>query len=118
MSQNPVMIAGGVMGGVSTVTKAITSASQIFDSANVGSGSVTSGVYNSFKPYLKITNQVRINLNEEYNNLYGKPLKQVYKIGDLSGFTIVDDEHLENFGSCLKQENDEIKTLLKSGVIL
>jgi len=118
ISHNPVMTAGGVMGGVGTITKAITSASQIFDNANVGSGSVTSGIYNSFKPYLKITDQVRINVDEEYNKLYGKPLKQVYKIGDLSGMTIVDDEHLENFGSCLKQENDEIKTLLKGGVIL
>lgn len=118
ISQNPMMVAGGVVGGVSTITKAISSASQIYNTASVGSGSVTSGIYNSLKPYLKVTSQKRIPLNEEYNKLYGKPLKEIHTIGDLSGFTTIDDEHLENFGSCLKQENDEIKSILKGGVIL
>ena len=120
LSHNPVMTATGVMGGVSTITKAVTSSSQIFDNANVGSGSVTSGIYNSLVPYLKITSQERVNLISEdnYRKIYGKPLKQIYKLEDLSGFTIVEDEHLENFGSALKQENDEIKIILKTGVIL
>lgn len=120
VSGNPVMAAGGVIGGVSTITKAISSASQIFDTASVGTSSSTSGRYNSMKCFIKITKQNRIDVisDEEYCKLYGKPLKQIYKLSDLTGFTIIEEEHLEQFGTALKTEHDEIKTLLHSGIIL
>ena len=78
-SSNPMLIASGVMGGVSSITKAVTSASQIFETANVGSSSVTSGVFNSLKPFIKRTMQLPIALHNEaeYRHLFGKPLKEI-----------------------------------------
>lgn len=53
-----------------------------------------------------------------YASVKGLPLNQVRRLGDLSGFTIVSNFHLENFNNTLKQELDKISTLLKTGVII
>ena len=114
------MVAGGVMGGVSTVTKAVTSASQIIDTANVASASVTSGVFNSLQPFIKRTVQIPISLSDEaeYNHLFGKPLKNIRTLSTLHGFTKVDDIMIENIPNITKNEEDALIALLKEGVVL
>lgn len=120
VTSNPVMVAGGVMGGVSTVTKAVTSASQIIDTANVGSASVSSGVFNSLKPFIKRTVQVPIALGNEaeYRHLFGKPLKEIHKLNELSGFTKVDEILIDGIKNITKSEEDTLVALLKEGIIL
>ena len=54
----------------------------------------------------------------EIGKYYGKPLNEYRLLKDLSGYTIVGNEHLENFGSSTKQETEEIKSILNGGVIL
>ena len=49
--------------------------------------------------------------------LIGRPLFQIRRLGDLSGFVQVQDVHVEGF-PCFAEEQQEIETLLKSGVIL
>ena len=120
VTQNPVMVAGGVMGGVSTVTKAVTSASQIFETANVSSASVTSGVFNSLVPYIKRTIQAPITLTDEaeYNHLFGKPLKKIIKLSDLHGFTKVDNIMLDHIPNITRTEEETLIALLKEGIVL
>lgn len=120
VTKNPVMVAGGVMGGVSTVTKAITSASQIFETANVSSASVTSGVFNSLVPFIKRTIQSPITLSDEatYNHLYGKPLKRIMTLNQLTGFTKVSEIIIDGIKNISKAEEDELISLLQSGIIL
>lgn len=119
-SANPMLVAGGVMGGVSSVTKAVTSASQIYETANVGSSSVTSGILNSLKPFIRTTKQEPISLSDEakYNHLYGRPLKNIRTLSDLRGFTKVDDIMIENIPNITKNEEDALIALLKEGVVL
>lgn len=116
-TSNPLVVTGGVLSGVGTISGAITKGSQLYDlgATDIKSNSDAIAMYT--KVYVRKTKYIKVN-DDGYNKLFGKPLNEVKRLGDLSGMTIVDDEHLENFGSCLKQENDEIKTLLKGGVIL
>lgn len=66
-------------------------------------------------PYLTIT---RLNMSNpsEYNKFYGYPSNITSKIGNLSGYTIIDKVHLEGI-SATQQEINEIEQLLKEGVI-
>lgn len=116
-SGNPLIIGGGVLSGVSTISGAITKGSQLYDLGATDIKSNSNAIAMYTKVYVRKTTYIKVN-DEGYNKLFGKPLNEVKRIGDLSGFTIVDDEHLENFRSATKQETDEIKTLLKEGVIL
>lgn len=117
VTKNPLLIAGGSLSGVGTISGAVTKGSQLYDLGATDIKSNSNAIVMYTKVYVRQTKFIKVN-DDGYNKLFGKPLNEVKRLGDLSGFTIVDDEHLENFGSCLKQENDEIKTLLKEGVIL
>ena len=67
---------------------------------------------------VKITPKlVNINL-ATYNHLYGKPLMENRILGNLSGYTEIEEIHLTGFNTALKEEVDEIESLLKEGVIL
>ena len=53
-----------------------------------------------------------------YGNTIGYPCGKYLKLADLTGLTIVDEVHLEEFGIATETEKSEVETLLKSGVIL
>ena len=53
-----------------------------------------------------------------YSYLYGRPLNEYRRIGELSGYTVVEDIHLSGFGNALVSERDEIVKLLTTGVRL
>lgn len=56
--------------------------------------------------------------SEEYKPFRGKPLMQTRVLNTLTGYTEVEDIHIENISIATKQELEEIENLLKSGVIL
>ena len=66
---------------------------------------------------LRITSYKPKDYNNDYFKLYGKPLNKVVKLNTLSGFTTIDEIHLENI-KCNESEKNEIYSLLKNGVIL
>lgn len=53
-----------------------------------------------------------------YNSIVGKPLYASRKLNSLSGFTIVDEIHLEGFYNATSDEITAIEDTLKGGVIL
>lgn len=57
---------------------------------------------------------------DNYLHTYGKPLNETYLLSDLvnSGFTQVEDVHMDGFASATSVEVDEIARKLKGGVIL
>lgn len=57
---------------------------------------------------------------DNYLHTYGKPLNETYVLSDLinSGFTQVEDVHMDGFASATSVEVDEIASKLKGGVIL
>lgn len=54
----------------------------------------------------------------DYARTKGKPLMESRVFGDLTGFTVVESVHLENFGNATSDELSEIESILLSGIIL
>lgn len=83
----------------------------------------TSGSFGSMyaptSPYLIIKKPKLVPINEGlYAHTYGLPLYESRTLSTLSGFTIVDQIHLEGFTTALDEEVNEIERLLKTGVHL
>lgn len=81
-----------------------------------GSMSGTGGMLAVQTPYLILT-RPRQAMPERQNEFMGYPSFITSKLGSLSGYTVVEEIHLENI-SGTEQELSEIENLLKTGVIL
>lgn len=117
-TSNPVAVMGGLISGGSTIVRYIQNQNTNYKLGSGNIGTSNGGVYSPQDVKIRITRLKPKDYNEDYFKLRGKPLNKIMQLKDLSGFTIVGDEHLENFGSATKGENDEIKSLLHTGVIL
>ncbi len=113
VTENPLPV---MMSGVGLAKNSISALQERVSKGCTGSGK--SSLVTPSNIYIVRTCTIPSCDQSSYASVKGLPLNQYRKLGDLSGMTIVDDEHLENFGSATKQETDEIKTLLKGGVIL
>lgn len=64
----------------------------------------------------------RPNVDEptSYTSLFGKPLMETRRIGELTGYTEIADVHIEGdyFGTITEDERNELDRMLKEGVIL
>ena len=81
-----------------------------------GSMSGTGGMLAVQTPYLILT-RPRQAMPASQNKFMGYPSFITSKLGSLSGYTVVEEIHLENI-SGTEQELSEIENLLKTGVIL
>lgn len=75
-----------------------------------------SGVMGGFTPYICIQFPVA-STPAHYNNIKGKPADEYVSLGSVSGFTVVDNCHLEGITTATDEEIKEIENMLKSGVI-
>lgn len=65
-----------------------------------------------------VTRPNAVAITENYNHIKGKPLGESRTLATLSGFTIVEDIHLEDFDEATSEEVNEIQMQLKTGVYL
>ena len=88
----------------------------------VTKGGVSSGTNNimtPYHPYLIITRPTYgSNGPDDYVTYKGRPLFKNCRLGDLTGFTVCNDFHLENFGTATDSEINSIASLLKEGIII
>lgn len=99
-----------VQGGFNALQETITKGTSGRGKASLVSPSSVYVIYTRAKP---TTNQM------DYKPFKGLPLYQkVDRLDFLTGFTTLDDFHLDNFNTATSSEIDKIETLLKSGVIL
>lgn len=106
--------AAAVAGGLTnTVNGVMNSKPTIQHSGNMAGGS---GQLGQQRPYF-ILERPRQSLPEGYQQIEGYPANITRQLGTLSGFTQVDNLHLENINAT-DSELAEIESLLKSGVIL
>lgn len=87
---------------------------------NVSRASGISGLNGNMsirRPYLIIT-RPKQNIPETFAHEYGFKSHISARLGDLTGFTKVEDIHLENMGDITQDELEELESILKSGVIL
>lgn len=105
--------AGGQIGGVVSNLENISALRPQMQSSN---GYNASNSYLSHrKPYLLIERGVS-QFSERYPAEMGLPLNVAMPLSQVSGFTICDDPIISF--DCLEEEAEELKKLLKSGVIL
>lgn len=81
-----------------------------------GAVSGSAGMLGVQTPYI-IIERPRQSLAENYNRYVGYPCNMTLKLSDVSGYTIIENIHLDNI-SATSIEKVEIENLLKSGVIL
>lgn len=116
-TSNPLMVAGGTVAMGSTIGKAVTTSAQLLPMGKVEISSGQNGLYLPQNFHFRIEKTIPVN-DDGYDVLYGKPLYEYKRLGDMHGLTVVSDEHLEQFGAATKNEHDMIKGLLKEGIIL
>ena len=111
---NPMPLVSSSINAVSGTFKAL--------QERVTKGGVSSGSNNlmtPYHPYLIITRPTYgSNGPEDYVTYKGRPLFKNCRLGNLKGFTVCNDFHLENFGSATESEISSIDALLKEGIII
>lgn len=111
--------AGALLGGLTSVAS-----NKLQLSRSEGSSGPITLMYRNedvdlLQPFALIGRKNKIE-PDNYLHTYGKPLNETYVLSDLinSGFTQVEDVHMDGFASATSIEVDEIASKLKGGVIL
>lgn len=115
---------GGVMGGaplLSSTSMAVHGAESIgnLDGNSVSrSGGISgnAGIMGDYQPFIIVTRPIN-DKPSTYNNNIGQTYNKSAQLGTLSGFTVVEEAHIEGL-SATETEKNEIERLLKEGVIL
>ena len=107
----------GFVTGAKTIGDAISTANQMYQSANVSCNSGSEGLTNWQDVHIKITKNQVVGYDNEYFKFKGRPLNETRLISSLSGFTQIEDIHLENF-TATTLEKSLLIDYFKKGVIL
>ena len=112
-------VLGGAMGLAGTGLNYFNNYNKQIEQASGHVADSYAGVYMPTQCRLRTTKLKPKNLNDDkYKALYGKPLNAVRRIGNLKGFTIASDFHLENIASATTNEINLIDSILKNGFII
>ena len=116
---NPFGVANSGLSAVSAVTGYVNQTSMMFQKAQSTHNGPAGALYAPLEVRLRITRaQARNGLNlADFAHQFGRPLRQVRRLGDLSGFTQIAKIHLDNL-EALDREKQEIESSLIEGVIL
>lgn len=110
-------MATGLVGGINTIVNGVKKYQELNNRASSsvnGSFSSSMNVYDISYAYLRITERQMI-LPSELNGVYNFPSYYIGTLNNLSGYCEIDDIQLKS--NCTESEYNEIKTLLKGGVI-
>lgn len=123
-TENPVAVAGGILGAGKTVASFVNSNNMIFERAQTAFGT-SEGVLHALvgTPILRYTYHKKITINETaYAHIQGYPMREYIAplmILDSGFYCEVGEIHFEPRDSNIFQDEiDEIVSLLKAGVIL
>lgn len=115
---------GGVMGGaplLASTSMAVRGAESIgnMDGNSVSrSGGISgnAGIMGDYQPFIVVTRPIN-DKPTTYDNNIGQTYNKSAQLGTLSGFTVVEEAHIEGMNAT-DAEKQEIERLLKEGVIL
>ena len=106
---NPLLALGGIASAGMSYAK-----NDISRSGSLGSNAGAMGIK---KPYILVRRPVAYNA-ERYNEYIGIPSNKTVVLSTLTGYTRVQETHVENIAGATDREKDMILTQLKQGVIL
>lgn len=113
---NAFLVAGGAQALTSTAIDISSKLNMMHEKAQTSNNTGLEGLYGSQNVKLKFTRYVTKEPSN-YAKIYGRPLNNRAFLSDLHGYTVVSDIHLDNMDAT-KEELDELKSLLKTGVVL
>ena len=102
---------------MNTIGHGVIKNNMLYTKASSYVSSTAEGLYSSQQVRIRKTT-IKEKYIKDYNKYYGKPLNEVRRLGDLKGFTIVSDFHLENFSTATISELNSISSILKNGFII
>jgi len=121
----PGAIAGfalGSIGAVTTSIKANTQVNSLVESGSTATNGGYDGLYTPQKARLKITYQEPLIDKDTYLNqyakIYGLPLHKIKTLSEMTGYTVCDNFHLDNFDLATTEEKNKIDNLLRNGIII
>lgn len=114
----------GVMSGSALLGSTAAAVSGARTLGNLESNSVSrsgkisgnAGILGDYQPFIVITRPIN-DKPSTYNSNIGQTYNKSVQLGTLSGFTVVDEAHIDGM-SATETEKKEIERLLKEGVIL
>lgn len=116
IAENPVALAGGVMGLGKTWTSYFMGMNGLFETAKANIGSGYSASYLPNNPRLRITKEIELYANNEsWRKLYGKPLMVIDTISNYSDYIEAQIEKV-NIPNATNEEKNRIKELFKNGI--
>lgn len=115
---------GGVMGGAPLLASTSTAVRGAESIGNLGGNSVSrsgsisgnAGIMGDYQPFIVVTRPIN-DKPTTYDSNIGQTYNKSARLGALSGFTIVEEAHIEGMNAT-DAEKQEIERLLKEGVIL
>lgn len=112
-----VMSGSSLLGSTSTAVSGAKSLGNLEGNAVSRSGEISgnAGILGDYQPFIVVTRPIN-DRPSTYNSNIGQTYNKSVQLGTLSGFTIVDEAHVEGM-SATETEKNEIERLLKEGVI-
>ena len=115
---NPIVMGGALISGGNVIANYFQNQNINYNRASGSISSSNGGLYASQDVRIRKTKLIPKEYGIDFAKLYGKPLNEYVRIGDLSGYTEVGEIHIEDIGSITETEYNELHTLLKEGIIL
>ena len=103
----------GTAGSLNNLASAVLSNKYV----NVGSISSNNGMGGVQYPFIVVTSPIP-EYPANYAHHVGYPSKKTQVLGNLTGYTKVEQVHLEGFSGATNDELNEIQQILTSGIIL
>ena len=112
-----VMSGSSLLGSTETAVSGAKSLGNLEGNAVSRSGEIggNAGILGDYQPFIVVTRPIN-DRPSTYNSNIGQTYNKSVQLGTLSGFTIVDEAHVEGM-SATETEKKEIERLLKEGVI-
>ena len=112
-----VMSGSSLLGSTATAVSGAKSLGNLEGNAVSRSGEISgnAGILGDYQPFIVVTRPIN-DRPATYNSNIGQTYNKSVQLGALSGFTVVDEAHVEGM-SATETEKNEIERLLKEGVI-
>lgn len=112
---NPLMAVGGAIGLGSSIGNIAGQLATQHEKATASNSGGINGVYSSRDVKLKITRYVKKE-PDDYAHYYGRPLNETIQLGNIHGYTLIKDIHLNDL-NITKTEIDMLYNILTNGIV-
>ena len=119
LTYNGLGVAAGAMGTVSTIQSFANKNAMMFEKSSSTHNGASGGLYSPLEPRLRVTKTNMVSGLDlgRYAHQFGRPLREVRQLAELTGYTQVTKIHVEGL-SATDVEKREIESSLLAGAIL